>query len=257
MFSLKNKLALITGAARGIGLATGQRLQQAGATVICADLQDSAQRAQTGMGFISLDVSDENSLREALQNVCREQNTKLDILINNAGIALPEPAIEALTLEQFNKILSVNLHGVLLGLKHGPKHMHDGGRIINTASLAAFAALPAYAAYATSKTGVVKLTEVAALELGKRRITVNAVCPGTTITDMEPTDGAEARLAASLTALGRAAQPEEIAPLYHFLASDEAAYISGQAICIDGGWLHGATQALLTTLTGEHDDTVD
>jgi NAD(P)-dependent dehydrogenase (short-subunit alcohol dehydrogenase family) len=257
MFSLANKLALVTGAARGIGFAIGQRLQHAGAHVICADLNDSEQRKQSGMGFIQLDVSDETNLRDALQHVCGEHDRKLDILINNAGIALPEPAIEDLTLEQFDKTLSVNLHGVLLGLKHGPKHMNDGGRIINTASLAAFANMPAYAAYATSKSGVVKLTEVAALELGKRRITVNAVCPGTTITDMEPADGPEAHLAASLTALGRAAQPEEIAPLYHFLASDEAAYISGQAICIDGGWLHGATDALLTTLTGEDNDKVD
>ena len=169
---------------------------------------------------------------------------QLDILINNAGIAGGEAPLTDACVAQMQAVLDVNLTGVLLGLKHGAPRMRDGGSIINTASLAASVTMPEYTGYSISKSGVVRLTQQAALELGPRGIRVNAVCPGTTVTPMEPADSPECQICRYTTALGRPGEAREQAAVYHFLASDESSYISGQAINVDGGWLHGVTPAL-------------
>ena len=240
MFSLAGKIAFVTGGSSGIGLAVVKRFAAAGAQVIAADLRHNAELDDCGASFFEIDVADEKRVAQVLADV-EEQFGKIDILVNNAGVALQEGRLIDADVDAFTKTLSVNLNGVLYGLKYGPRHMNDGSSIINTASLAAFATIPEYTGYAVSKAGVVKLTQQAAVELGARNIRVNAVCPGTTVTPMEPADSDEVRLCAYVTALGRPATAEEQAAVFHFLASDDSSYITAQAINVDGGWVNGLT----------------
>lgn len=240
MFSLSGKNALVTGGCSGIGLAIVQRFLAAGANVIALDLRITDEFKQSGAQFLPLDVSNELQVAEVF-SLAQSKLGKIDILVNNAGIGLEEGPIAESDPNVFDKTLNVNLKGVLFGLKYGPRFMNDGGSIINTASLAASATMPEYTAYAISKAGVVKLTEQAAVELGSRAIRVNAVCPGTTVTPMEPADSEESIICAYSTALGRVGQPEEQAAVFHFLAADDSSYLTGQAINVDGGWLNGLT----------------
>jgi NAD(P)-dependent dehydrogenase (short-subunit alcohol dehydrogenase family) len=240
MFSLDAKLALVTGGSSGIGLAVVRRFAAAGATVIAADLKHNAELDDCGAIFFAIDVSDEKQVAAVFADV-ENRFGKIDILVNNAGIALQEGRLTDADVDAFSKTLSINLYGVLYGLKYGPRHMNDGGSIINTASLAAFATIPEYTGYAVSKAGVVKLTQQAALELGARNIRVNAICPGTTVTAMEPANSQEARLCRYVSALGRPATADEQAAVFHFLASDDSSYITAAAINVDGGWVNGLT----------------
>ena len=247
MFSLSGKIALVTGGCSGIGLAIVDRFMAAGAQVIAADLATTPAFNKTGASFVALDVTDEDRLAQVFEEV-EAKFGKLDILVNNAGIGLEEgPLIEA-DIDAFQKTLAVNLNGVLFGLKYGPRHMNDGGSIVNTASLAATMTMPEYTGYSVSKAGVVKLSQQAAVELSHRNIRVNAVCPGTTTTPMEPADSEESRLCQYLTAAGRPGTPEEQAAVFHFLASDDASYVNAQAIYVDGGWVHGLNNALIDKL---------
>jgi NAD(P)-dependent dehydrogenase (short-subunit alcohol dehydrogenase family) len=249
MFSLVGKKALVTGGASGIGLAVAERFAKAGATVTVGDLHPLVDCASP-LRFVELDVRDESSVERVLAEAAGESGV-LDILVNNAGVALPENPITGTDLQQFDKVLSVNLIGVLHGLKHGPRYLSDGGSIINTASLAARATVSPYTGYSVSKAGVLKLTQQSAVELGGRGIRVNAVCPGTTITALEPADSDESRLCQYYTALGRPGLPEEQAAVFHFLASDDSRYMTGQAIYVDGGWMHGIIPATSEILLSE------
>ena len=248
MFSLQDKKALITGGSHGIGLAVARRFVKAGAEVIIGDI-NLPDPIKDEFSFVHLDVRDENSVEAALAAATGDDDG-IDVLVNNAGIARSESTLGNSNLDVFEEVLSVNLRGVLHGLKLGPSYMRDGGSIINTASLAAIVTVPAYTGYGVSKAGVVKLTQQAAVELGERNIRVNAVCPGTTTTDMEPADSDESRLCSYLTALGRPGLPEEQAAVFHFLASDDASYITGQTIFVDGGWLHGIMPATADKILG-------
>lgn len=239
----------MTGGCSGIGLATVQRFVAAGATVIAADLRTTAEFDQLGVEFLQLDVAVENQVAKVFYEA-REKLGLLDILVNNAGIGLHEEPISETNIDTFDKVLSVNLKGVLFGLKYGPRYMNDGGSIINTASLAATITMPEYTAYSISKAGVIKLTQQAAVELSSRRIRVNAVCPGTVVTPMEPADGDEAVICSFTTVLGRPGTAEEQAAVFHFLAADDSRYVNAQAIHVDGGWVHGVTYALTEKLVG-------
>ncbi|MEH6589455.1 MAG: SDR family oxidoreductase [Halioglobus sp.] len=247
MFSVQGKHTFITGGSSGIGLEIVRLFRQGGATVCVFDLQANEELEQLGVEFVQGSVTDESVLANALLETT-QRHGPLDVLINNAGISMEEGAICDTNANTFQQVLQVNLYGVLYGLKHGGPLVRDGGSIINTASLAAQASMPEYTGYSVSKAGVVKLTQQAALELGSRQIRVNAVCPGTTVTPMEPADSDETRLCQVACALGRPARAEEQAAMYYFLASDESSYISGQAINVDGGWLHGMTYAMSSTL---------
>lgn len=242
MFSLVDKKILVTGGCSGIGLAIVERFIAVGAQVIAADLKSTPEFADSGADFIELDVSDEARVAAAFKEV-EQRLGKLNVVVNNAGIGLEEGSIVEADIEAFDRTLSVNLKGVLYGLKYAPRHMDDGGSIINTASLAAFVTVPEYTGYSISKAGVVKLTQQAAVELGARKIRVNAVCPGTTTTPMESADSAETALCAYSTALGRPGLPQEQAAVFHFLASDDSSYVNAQAINVDGGWVNGLTYA--------------
>ena len=249
MFSLEKKNAFITGSAAGIGLAVAKDFIKAGATVIISDLQDGeAVAKEIGASFIRLNVVDEQEMKQAFEQIEKEHG-KLDILVNNAGIAMDIESIENAPDGAMQKIINANLFGVYYALKHAPKHMNDGGSIINLGSSAGSKMTTAgHGEYSASKAGVAFLTRTAAIELGLRGIRVNAVCPGgiagtgmTTPDDDSPT----ANFYRTITALGRMGTPGELLGLFNYLASDASSYLTGQEICIDGGMSAGISLPML------------
>jgi NAD(P)-dependent dehydrogenase (short-subunit alcohol dehydrogenase family) len=246
-FSLKNKRAFITGGASGIGYEIARRFCAAGASVIIADLQDgSAVAAEIGAQYVALDVSDSAAVKQALEAAVGAGG-KLDILINNAGIngadgVSIEDSDEALT----RKIFEINTYGVYHGLKHGPACMNDGGSIVNTISLGASVVFPDSGPYSASKAALVSFTQMSAAELAERGIRVNGVAPSFIRTPMAMDDmGLFEKVAHYATNSLRIAEPEEVAAVYHFLASDDASYINGQVINVDGGMGNGFTRNMV------------
>ena len=236
MFSLAGKSAVVTGGSSGIGRAVARRFAAAGARVLVADLRPPPE----DFDFHRADVSREGEVAELL-DLARRKYGRLDVLVNNAGIQPLGVGFAALTAELLERTLAVNVHSVAFGLKHAARVLADGGRVINTASFVGMIGVPGGAAYATSKAAVIQLTRLGAIELAPRRITVNAVSPGTirtpAVTDIP--DNPEIAFIERRAPLGRLGEPEEVAALYHFLASDEAAYITGQNIAIVGGLTAG------------------
>jgi NAD(P)-dependent dehydrogenase (short-subunit alcohol dehydrogenase family) len=252
MFSLQDKSAFVTGGAAGIGLAVARRFIDAGANVVIADLADgNAAASEIGATYLKLDVSDEQAVKETIEQAV-ERNGKLDVLVNNAGITGKENfyKIEDGTPENLSLIFKVNTFGVFYGLKHGPKLMNDGGSIISTSSLASTMGVSGNSQYSGTKAAVDQISRIAAIELGSRGIRVNTVCPTFVRTAMGGSDVGKA-LAESLTALGRLGEVEDLVGLYHFLASDESSYITGQIFNVDGGWSAGLSQQLMDQLTPE------
>jgi len=249
MFSLKGKNAFVTGAAGGIGLAVATRFAAAGANVVISDIADGTEAARAiGARFVRVDVGDEASVGAGLDEAVSALGP-LDILVNNAGVGDVGESIADTQTATLEKIARINQWGVLYGMKHGPRRMNDAGSIINTASLAAFVHLPGSVAYSAAKAAVVSMTKMAALELGNRGIRVNAVAPGYVATALGSGDEGEA-LMQSFSPLGRVATPEDIAGVFHFLAANESAFITGQTIKVDGGWSCGPTPALLEKVLG-------
>ncbi|RSU15760.1 hypothetical protein CBF29_00050 [Vagococcus elongatus] len=241
MFSLENKVAVVTGAGSGIGLATVKRLANAGAKVVIGDITEQEELAKEIDGlFIRTDVSKEEDVSRFMETAEKKYG-KIDIVINNAGIIFPATPLEELEQEMFRRTIDVNAFGVFYGLKHAPKHMKDGGVILNTSSVSAISAMPGYGAYGASKAMIIILTKTAAIELSPRKIRVNCICPTTIDTPQARAEGTDLELALSSIGypLGRMGQAEECAALFHFLASDDCQYISGSAINIDGGFLAG------------------
>lgn len=241
MFSLERKTALITGAASGIGLAVACRFHAAGAHVVAIDLKECDELRNRGITLLRVDVSDEDAVARGLEEGAALLEG-LDVLVNNAGVASMTALLGDHPREDIERTIGTNLLGVLWGLRHGPVHMRDGGSIINTASIAGLMASPMLGVYAMTKASVISLTTTAAHELGHRAIRVNAVCPGTVITPMEPADGEEAQVSPFVTALERPATVDDLAGVFHFLAADESRYVTGQAIPVDGGWSAGWSQ---------------
>jgi 3alpha(or 20beta)-hydroxysteroid dehydrogenase len=240
LFSLQDKVAVVTGGASGIGKATAERFARAGAKVVIGDLSDAASVADEIGGIaVRANVAVETDVARLMQAAV-DRLGKLDVVINNAGVGTTE-WLPDITQDALDANFNVNFRGAVWGIKHAGKFMSDAGSIINTASVAALFGSPGYAAYAASKAAIVSLTKTAALELAPKRIRVNCVCPGTVDTPMSDGDDVELEMAIAdkIHPLERIAQPEEIAALFHFLASDESAFITGQAIAIDGGMSAG------------------
>ena len=185
MFALDKKIALVTGGGSGIGLAVAERLKAAGARVAIADLQDCSELA-SARGFlpVQVDVSDGDSVAACLASVV-DQLGPIDILVNNAGLG-GEDGVDIVDCDDAltRRLFEVNTMGVYFGLKHGPRHMSDGGAIVNTASLAANYMFPGSGPYSASKAAVANYTQMAALELAPRRIRVNAIAPAFVRTPM-------------------------------------------------------------------------
>ena len=243
MFSLEGKVAVITGGAGGIGQATVRRFASAGARVVVADVNDALALAEEVAGlFVQTDVSDEAQV-EALMNTAASAHGRIDVVINNAGIPVGGVAIADVAADDVRRSFGTNTLSVVYGIKHAVPHMQEGGAIINTASLAGLQGMYGSGPYVAAKFAVVGITKTAALELAGRGIRVNCVCPGNIDTPM----GASPEFAAvtnAMTPLGRAGRPEEVAALFHFLASDDCPYITGQAISIDGGMTAGPSLRL-------------
>jgi NAD(P)-dependent dehydrogenase (short-subunit alcohol dehydrogenase family) len=254
MFSLDGKVAVITGGAANLGKATAERFARAGAKVVIGDIDEAGKAIAESLGglFIRCDVSREKDVENLLESAVRAFG-RLDTVINNAGIGrgayLPE-----VTEEHFDREVAVNTKGVLWGIKHAAPRIADGGAILNTASMAGVMGEMGWASYVASKAAVIGLTKTAAIELGPRGIRVNCVCPST----IEAEGGAdwgeladlEAKLVPFFHQVGRLGKPEEVAALFHFLASDEAAFLSGLVLPIDGGLSAGVSLGVIEPLVG-------
>lgn len=249
-FSIEGKVAVVTGGASGIGRAVVERFVGAGAKVTILDITESRKLAESlGAAFVQADVANEAEIARALGEIAARHGP-IDVLVNNAAIQPFGPSVEEEKVEDFKRTLEVNVLGVFHGLKHGPRHMPDGASIINTASIAGFTPAPGMGKYGASKAAVIHLTRTAAIELGPRRLRVNCVCPGITRTPVVADDPEhkEERQAAVLAPLERAAEPHEIAGIYHFLAAPESSYVTGQAFTIDGGLTSGWSRRLVELL---------
>jgi 3alpha(or 20beta)-hydroxysteroid dehydrogenase len=250
MFELTGKVAVVTGAASGIGRAVAERFTAAGATVVLADVADAAPlAAELGGSYVRTDVSREEEVAGLMEAAARLRGG-IDVCVNNAGITVGETPLAETTREELQRAIDVNVLGVLFGLKHAPRYM-SGGAIVNTASLAAVVGFPTYASYGASKAAIVSLTRTAAIELGGSGIRVNCICPSSVDTPMlaaQASGELEASVTAAAAPLGRIVDPAEAAALIHFLAADDCPVISGQAINIDGGVTAGISVGVLTAL---------
>ncbi len=253
MFSLKDKTAVITGASGGIGLSTTKRFIEAGAKVFIGDIKDSTELANNlGCTWVKTDVSNEESVKNLMEKAS-EDHGKIDILVNNAGIVLPNKNIANADVNEYKRALDINLMGVVYGMKYGQRHMNTGGAIVNNSSLAGVIGFAGYGAYCTSKAAVVEITRVAAIELADQNIRVNCICPATVNTSMAYAKGneLELKLAEATLPQRRLCEPEEIAALIHFLASDDCKFLSGQAINVDGGYTAGIAMPIIENMLGD------
>ena len=247
--SLTNRVAIVTGASRGIGAAIVEALADRGASVVAsahaadppdalvADLEARGLRVR---GKIA-DVTDPAQVQDLADSTQREYG-RIDVLVNNAGIGAVAPS-ETLSLERWSRVLAVNLTGPLLCSQAVGQHMLDAGRgaIINIGSIFGETGMPMRAAYAASKHGLVGLTRVLAIEWASRGVRVVTVEPAYVRTSLDDQDqkagGYSANEIISRTPMGRYVEPHEIAATVAFLASDDASFITGATIPVDGGWL--------------------
>jgi NAD(P)-dependent dehydrogenase (short-subunit alcohol dehydrogenase family) len=239
---LTDKVAIVTGAGRGIGEGIARRLAHDGAIVVCADVNESDATAvasslkPAGLGM-RLDVSKADEC-DALVTLVHERYKRLDILVNNAGINR-DAMLHKMSDDQWNQVIAVDLTGVFFMTRAASRIMRTtgSGRIVNISS-ASWMGNIGQANYAAAKAGVVGLSRTAAKELARSRVTVNAICPGfidTTMTRGIPDAIREQQLAK--IPLGRAGQPADVAAVVAFLASDEAGYVTGEVINVGGGYV--------------------
>ena len=239
MARLEGRAAIVTGAASGIGRASAELLAQEGARVLAVDRPGSDLRFETqGVGALEADVTQDTSPGFIVSSAL-ERFGHLDILFNNAGVGANALAAE-MTDEAWDGVQAVNLRAVFRLCRAAIPHLiqSPAGRIINTASVMAEGTDYGLAAYCASKAGVVGLTRTLALELGKHGVTANAIMPGAIVTGMTAASFTRAEVAevwAKKSVLRRLGQPIDIARVALFLASDDAGFVTGQAVAADGG----------------------
>ena len=238
MFDLTGKVALITGATGGIGAEIAKKMKQAGATVVVSGRNEAKMDAEFGDEYIKIpaDLATDGAAVELVMDTI-ERAGKIDILINNAGITR-DTLMMRMTDEQFDEVINTNLRSCFKMCRAAimPMMKNRFGRIINMASIIGTIGGPGQANYAASKGGMIAMTKSIAAEVGSRGITANAIAPGfikTPMTDVLPEELKKTYL--SQIPAGRFGEPEDIANACVFLASDEAAYINGQTLHINGG----------------------
>ena len=244
MFKLKNKVAIVTGASRGIGRSVAQEISKSGAHVVCVSrskddlLKISKKLNDEGFSSSSFvcDVSNSNDFKKLIDDTVSKFN-QVDILVNNAGIT-KDNLIMRMSESDWNTVIDVNLKGVFNGIKAVSRQMmkQKYGRIINISSIVGLIGNPGQANYAASKAGVIGLGKAVSKELASRNITVNTIAPGYIETDMveDIQETVKDNLFKQIP-LGRIGKPSDIATAVLYLASDEAGYITGQTLAIDGG----------------------
>jgi 3-oxoacyl-[acyl-carrier protein] reductase len=242
--ALADRVALVTGASRGIGAAIARRLAREGAAVAITyasgkQQADEVVRAIESAGgraiALQADSGDAKAVQQAVAESVRRLG-RLDVLVNNAGIAVMKP-LDDFSLEEFDRMVAVNVRAVFAASQEAARHMGPGGRIVTIGSVNAdrmpFAG---GSVYAMTKAAVAGLTRGLARDLGPRGITVNDVQPGPVETDMNPATGAFAEALTAQIAIGRFGQADEIASLVAYLAGPEASYVTGASLTIDGGF---------------------
>jgi NAD(P)-dependent dehydrogenase (short-subunit alcohol dehydrogenase family) len=247
METMKDQVALVTGAASGMGLAAAKAFAEAGATVILIDINKPAEQAAeiVAAGYqaiaIRCDVADEESVKAAVEQIVATYG-RLDAAFNNAGIQSPAVELADVTGEVYDSVLSINLRGIWNFMKYELQQMRKqgSGTIVNNSSLGGLVGVPGRAAYHASKHGIIGLTKSAALEYATRGIRINAVCPGIVATPMvehmlENEAGAMEEMM-KVVPMGRLGRSEEIADTVLWLCSSKSSFITGQAIAVDGGY---------------------
>ena len=242
---LKGKVALVTGASRGIGRAVAEELALSGAAVAVNYVADQAAACKVVDGIAAAggnaqafqaDLASSKQVM-TLFNGVRDEFGRLDILVNNAGLARYAP-IRDYAIEDFDRLMAVNVRGPFLACRQAAQQMADGGAIINITSTVTRVMLPNYGVYAATKGALEQMTRVLAKELGARSITVNAVAPGPTDTELFRHGKSEAQIEslAGMAALGRLGTPLDTARVVAFLAGPQGRWISGQIIPVNGGF---------------------
>ena len=246
--NLKDKVAIVTGARRGIGEAIALKLAEGGAKIVVTDIsQEDCQKVvekikeSGGEGLaLKLDVTKEDEIKSVVEKT-KERFGKIDILVNNAGIFMQND-LEKMETSEINKILDINLRGSIMCIKHVLPGMKEQkyGKIVNISSIAGFVGFDLSSIYCASKGALVNLTRELALDLGPYKINVNGVAPGVIATEMTKDMLSDEKIKTGLLAnipYGRVGRAEDIASTVAFLASDESEYITGQTLVVDGGWL--------------------
>ncbi|MFC1995526.1 SDR family NAD(P)-dependent oxidoreductase [Chloroflexota bacterium] len=248
-YDLTGRIAMVTGARRGIGKAIALRLAKDGATVAVTDINkeecETVVKQIEGLGTkglaLKLDVAEEVEIKEAIKAV-NDTFGRIDILVNNAGINIPH-GLDGMDTSTIDRILAVDLRGVILCTKYLLPIMkaQNYGKIVNIASISSFVTYnPIFSIYCAAKGGIVSFTKEQAVELGKYKINVNAVAPGAIETALTKSWIADEKIRTERLAkipYGRIGQPEDIANAVVFLVSDDSEYITGHTLVVDGGWL--------------------
>ncbi|HYC24014.1 MAG TPA: glucose 1-dehydrogenase [Candidatus Bathyarchaeia archaeon] len=246
---LEGKVALITGGGNGIGRATVLRFLEEGASVVFADLNQAnaaetldlagRQGKQARIDFVLADVAEESQVEAAVERTVARFG-RLDCVFNNAGVAGAFGPITEIAVEDWDYTFAVLVRGVFLGMKHGARVMkkqRQGGAILSTASIAGLGGGDGPQAYSAAKAAVINLTRAVAIELAPERIRVNAICPGAILTPLLHRGSPEAiqPVLEKLQPWPEAGRPEHIAAAALFLASDDARFVTGEALVVDGG----------------------
>jgi NAD(P)-dependent dehydrogenase (short-subunit alcohol dehydrogenase family) len=248
MFEIKNKVAIVTGASRGLGKSIAIGLAKSGANIVATDVLDVSDAVKEikkigkqVIGF-KVDVSKKQDIEKMVKQAMAKFG-KIDVLVNNAGILRTGNA-EAMTQEDWDKVIQVNLTGQFLCAQAVGKQMikQKSGKIINVASIAGLSGYASSAPYSASKAGIILMTKVLAVEWGRYNIQVNAICPGVFATDMTDAFLSDKQFMDMIKArvpLGRYATPDELVGTAIYLASSASDYMTGHALVIDGGWTAG------------------